>query len=159
MPKKVLVLGSMLLLLSLAVFPAFAETDVTPAATTVTNTATVTTRAADVVAKIVCVKTAVATREAALAVAVATHSQAVQAAYATRANELAGAYSNTTLKKLQAGVKVSWVDFNRSIKAATKAWKTNKNAIWATFRTAVKACKASSDVSDSANSGSEVSGG
>ena len=109
-------------------------------------------------AKIACVKIAVAAREAALGTAVAAHAQSVQAAYATRANELAGAYSNTTAKTLKIGVKVAWADFNKSIRSATKSWKDNRNAAWSAYRTAVKECKAASDISDASNSGSEVSG-
>lgn len=113
---------------------------------------------ASVATKIVCVGAAVAVREASLARAVAVHADAVKAAYATRVNELAGAYSNTTVKTLRAGVKVAWADFNKSIKSATNAWKTSKNEAWKTFKTAVKACQTSSDVSDYSNIGSEISG-
>ncbi len=109
-------------------------------------------------ATIACVGTAVTTREAALGAAVAVHAQAVAAAYSTRATELSGAYSNTMVKTLKPGIKVSWADFNKSVKSASEKWKTSKNAAWATFRTAVKACKATSEMTDASNSASEVSG-
>ena len=108
--------------------------------------------------KIACVKTAVATRETALAGAIATYNTAVSAAYATRANELAGAYSNTTVKTVQAGVKVSWADFKKSIKSANKAWVASRNTAWSAFKTAAKACKSPAGVSDSANSVSDMKG-
>ena len=108
--------------------------------------------------KIACVRTAVAARESVIAAAVATHSQAVQAAYTTRALELDGAYSNSNVKAVQAGVKVSWADFKKSIKSATAKWKTSRNNAWSAFRAAVKVCKSPAGVTDSANSGSEVSG-
>jgi len=137
MIKKILTISGMFLALSLVATPALA------AATS---------------AQIACVGVAVATREAAIDAAVTTHTQAVGAAYSTRAIELAGAYSNTTAKTLQAGVKVAWADFSKSVKSAATAWRTNRNTAWSTFRTAVKACKAPSTVSDSTNSSSEVSG-
>ncbi len=108
--------------------------------------------------QIACVKTAVSARETAIDAAVVTHASAVQSAYTTRATELAGAYSNTTAKTLQAGVKVSWADFNKSVKSAATAWKTSRNAIWSTFRASAKACKAPITVTDSTNVASEVSG-
>lgn len=106
--------------------------------------------------KIACVRTAVAAREDALAAAVSAHAQAVQNAYATRANELSGAYSNTNVKAVQAGVKVSWAGFNKSTKSATTKWKNARNTAWSTFKSAAKACKSPTGVSDSANSGSEL---
>ena len=156
MYKKFLVLGITLLVLSFATCTVFAQNDTTSTTAIVTSTAI--TKVADVAARIVCVGTAVATREAVLATAMATHTQAIQAAYATRANELAGAYSNTTVKTLQTGVKVAWADFNKSVKAATKTWKDSRNAAWSAYRTAAKSCKATSDISDSGNSGFELSG-
>jgi hypothetical protein len=109
--------------------------------------------------KITCVETAVATREAALDAAITAQTSALNAAYTVRARELAGAYSNiTTAKAVQAGTKVSWADFSKSVKSAAAAWRTSRNAAWSAFRTAAKACKAPAGVSDSANSGSEVSG-
>ena len=108
--------------------------------------------------KIACVGAAVAAREAALGTAVKTHTEAVEAAYTTRAIELSGAYSNTTAKTVQAGVKVSWADFNKSVRTAAATWKESRNSAWSAFRTAVKACKAGGDVTDASNSGSEVSG-
>lgn len=162
MYKKFLVFGSVLLVLSFVVFPAFAETGVTSTAaittTAITKAEKNAAKVADVAAKIACVKTAIATREAAFATAVATHSQAVQAAYSTRANELAGAYSNTTIKTLQAGVKVSWIDFNKSIKSATKAWNVNRDVAWSVFRALVKTCNAPVGVTDGGNSSSEIKG-
>ncbi|MEI6280580.1 MAG: hypothetical protein WCP17_01090 [bacterium] len=171
---KVLMLGGAFLALSLIAVTAFAE-DVTPisatagAPNTSTNAAAkaaalaareakAAAKAADVSAKIACVKVAIAAREAAVSAAVSTHSQAVQAAYTTRTNELAGAYSNTTVKTVQAGVKVAWADFNKTMKAATKAWNTNSNTIWSTYRAAAKACNAPSGVTDGGNSGSEIKG-
>ncbi len=108
--------------------------------------------------EIACVKTAIATREAAIDAAVGVHASAVQAAYATRATELSGAYSNTTAKTLQVGIKTAWADFNKTVKAAATVWKTSRNSAWSAFRTAAKACKATSSITDSTNSGSEVSG-
>lgn len=108
--------------------------------------------------KITCVRTAVTARESAIEVAISVHAQAIHDAYATRAMELDGAYSNTNVKAVQAGVKVSWADFNKSVKSASAKWKTSRNTAWSTYRAAVKVCKAPSGVSDSANSGSEVSG-
>ncbi len=138
---------------SLVMVPAFALAAMKlPAGKATTNTATATS------AQIACVGRAVATREAALGAAVATHANALKAAYSTRATELAGAYSNTTAKTLQAGVKVSWADFNKSVKVAATAWKASRDAVWSAFKTAVKACKATGDVTDSTNSSKEVSG-
>lgn len=164
MSKNILVFGGMLLALLFVFSPVSAETEGTlgtnPSPTLFTPPVNTSAKnpVVDVAAKIACVRSAVSVREAAMVSAVATHAEAIKAAHATRVNELDGAYSNTTTKAVQAGVKVAWADFNKSVKAATKAWKTNKNAAWATFRTAVKDCKAPSGVSDSGNSGSEVSG-
>lgn len=108
--------------------------------------------------KIACVSTAVATREAAIDTAVTAHADAVNTAYKTRAIELAGAYSNTTAKTVQAGVKVAWADFSKSVKSAATKWKSARNSAWSSFRTSAKACKAPAGVSDSANSSAEVSG-
>ena len=148
MIKKILMVSGMFLALLLIAMPVLAE-DVS-SATVVSTTS--------VVDKIACVRTAVAVRESALAVAVADHSQAISAAYATRANELSGAYSNTTVKTVKAGVKVAWADFRKSIKSAATKWKTSRNSAWSTFRSAAKECKSPSGVSDSGNSGSELSG-
>ncbi len=142
MMKKILTVSGFLSVASFVIIPTLAL-----AATTNTASAT-----------IACVGRAVALRESALGTAVKNHSQALEAVYSTRAIELAGAYSNTTTKALQAGVKVAWSDFNKSVKSVTEAWKASRNDAWSTFRTAVKACKATGDVSDSANSSSEVSG-
>lgn len=144
----------MLLVFSLAVMPVFAE-DVSNTIVVSPAVVSVKTSTAD---KIACVKTAVVARESAFEVAVSAHTQAVRDAYATRANELDGAYSNSNVKAVQAGVKVSWADFNKSIKSATAKWKTSRNAAWSAFRTAVKVCKSPSGVSDSANSRSELNG-
>lgn len=119
----------------------------------VANTITSTSSTSD---KIACVKTAVLVREASIIVAYNTYTNAVNAAYATRTNELTGAYSNKTVKEVQAGVKVSWADFNKTTKAANKTWTTNRNTAWSTFKTATKACKSPSGVSDFGNSGLEV---
>lgn len=108
--------------------------------------------------KIACVRAAIATRENAIQSAVSDHQKAVQGAYATRLNELTGAYSNSNVKAVQAGVKVSWADFNKTIKSASVKWKASRTEIWAAYRAAAKACKAPAGVSDSSNSGSEMSG-
>jgi hypothetical protein len=108
--------------------------------------------------KIACVAAAVATREAALGAAISVHGSAVSAAYTTRATVLAGAYANTTPKAVRAGVKVAWADFTKSIKSANSKWRESRNTAWSTFRSAAKACKAGSDITDSSNSGSETSG-
>lgn len=105
---------------------------------------------------IACVGKAVATREASISAAYATRSASVEAAYATRANELAGAYSNDTVDEVKAGVKVSWADFKKSVKNAKSKWKGDQSAAWTVFRSAVKACKAPSGVSDSANASAEA---
>lgn len=131
------------LFLSLIAVPALAQTT-----NAVSATAT----------KIACVGAAVATREAALDAAVATHLSSEQNAYTVRATELAGAYSNATAKTLQVGVKTSWADFNKSVKTAATVWRTSRNAAWSAFRTAAKSCKATSAITDSAHSGSEISG-
>jgi len=148
MLRKILVFLFVFFSLSLAI-PVLAET--ITGSTNPTTTSSVAT-------KIACVEGAVATREAAIGVAVKTHTDAVNAAYLTRSIELAGAYSNTTVKTVQAGVKVAWADFNKSIKSAAITWKTSRNTIWSTFRASVKACKSPAGVSDSVNSSSEVSG-
>jgi len=93
----------------------------------------------------------------ALDAAVATHLSSVQTAYATRATELAGAYSNTTAKTLQVGVKTAWTDFNKSVKAATTAWRTAATPLGQPSKSGY-CMQSSAGVSDSANSGSEVSG-
>ena len=155
MKKKSFLFLVVLLVLSFMASPVLAQTDGT---TTVTATTTATTKSADVAAKISCVKTAVATREAALSVSVGNHMQSVQAAYATRANTLAGAYANTNAKAVQAGVKVAWDGFRKDIKAASSKWKTDRNSAWSAFRVATKACKAASNITDAHNSGSELNG-
>ncbi len=139
----------MFLAFSFAVMPVLAE-DVPNLIATPPKTTT-----AD---KIACVRTAVAARESVMAAAVAVHAQAVQAAYTTRALELDGAYSNSNVKAVQAGVKVSWADFKKSIKSASAKWRTSRNDAWSAFRAATKACKSPAGVSDSGNSGSELSG-
>ena len=141
--------SGMFLALLLVVMPVFAE-DVPGSVAAPVK--------ASIADKIACVRTAVATRESALAAAVVAHAEAVQNAYATRANELSGAYSNTTVKSVQAGVKVAWAGFKKSTKSAATKWKNSRNATWSTFKSAVKACKSPAGVSDSANSGSELSG-
>ncbi len=155
MSRKILMLSGLLVALSLAVSPVFAQDGVGVTSSTSTKAVT---RAAEVASKIACVASAVSVREAALGAAFSTHSASVQAAYATRANELAGAYSNTTADKVRPGVKVAWEDFNRSVKNAKSAWKTSRDAAWTAFRSAAKACKVPSGVSDSAHSDSEPSG-
>jgi hypothetical protein len=144
------VIGFSLIALSLIiVIPVFAEN--APSATS----AVAATSVAD---KIACVKGAVIAREGAISTAYATYTSAVSAAYSTRTNELTGAYTNSNIKAVQAGVKVSWADFNKSVKSANKAWTTNRNTAWSTFKTAAKACKSPVGVSDSANSISEIKG-
>lgn len=147
--RKILMVSGMLIAFSLTVMPALAE-DVSSLNVVPTKIST-----AD---KIACVRTAVAIRESAIQAAFSAHAQAVQNAYATRANELSGAYSNSNVKAVQAGVKVSWADFKKSSKSAAAKWKTSRNSAWSTFRVAAKACKSPVGVSDSANSSFEVSG-
>lgn len=148
--RKILMFSISFFVLSLIALPVLAETTTTDI---VTSAPVVTTSA-----KIVCVANAVSVRETAIGVAVAAHSDAIKAAYATRVNELAGAYSNTNVKAVQAGVRVSWADFNKSVKSASNTWKTSRNNIWSAFRVSLKSCKAPAGVSDGAHSGSEVSG-
>ncbi len=147
--KKFLMLSGLFLALSVAIMPVLAEDVSVPIVITAKSST------AD---KIACVRTAVAARESTIASAVAVQTQAVHDAYATRALELDGAYSNSNVKAVQAGVKVSWADFNKSIKSATAKWRASRNTAWSTFRTATKTCKSPAGVTDSANSGSELSG-
>ena len=153
MLKKTLVFSILFLALSLVVTPVLAQTT-----TSTSASAKAAAKSADVAAKIKCVADAVAVREMAISTASVLHSEAVAAAYATRANELYGAYSNTTVAKVQPGVKVAWAGFKKTTKLATNTWKKNKNAAWSAFRSAVSICKAPAGVSDSSNSGSEPSG-
>jgi hypothetical protein len=147
MIKKII--GISLVVLSLLIIvPVFAESEVGGAVTTASSTAD----------KIACVKGAVIARENAISLAFQTYTNTANAAYATRTNELTGAYLNSTVKTVQAGVKVSWADFNKSMKSANKKWTTDKNAAWTTFKAATKTCKSPVGVSDSANSTSEVKG-
>jgi hypothetical protein len=152
MIKKII--GIFVIVLSLIiVVPALAEDTANSNAPVFTSTALTTTAT-----KIACVKTAIDASETAIATAFTTYNTAVSAAYATRANELAGAYSNSTVKTVQAGVKVSWTGFNKSVKSATKAWTASRNTAWSAFKTATKACKAPAGVSDSVNSSLEIKG-
>jgi hypothetical protein len=106
-----------------------------------------------------CVGAAVNTRESAIGSAVSTHNSAVQAAYSARATALASAYSTGgTASQVRAAVKAAWSAFTKAVRTANTAWKTSRNSAWSTYRTAVKACKAPGNITDSGNSGSEMSG-
>lgn len=155
MLKKTLVFFGMFLALSLAVSPVLAETNGT---NSVRGEGAKMTTTVDISAKIACVGAAVATREQSLGVAVNIHAQAVQAAYSARATALAAAYTKTTTAEVKTAVRAAWSLFNSSVKSANSAWRTARNSAWSAFRTSSKACRAPSGVSDSSNSGSEMSG-
>ncbi len=106
-----------------------------------------------------CVGTAVSTREAAIGTAVTAFNQSVSSAYSTRAAALATAYGkNLGNGTLRTDIKAAWTAFTTSMTSARTAWRTSRNTAWSNFRTAVKACKATSVPTDSGNSGLEASG-
>ena len=108
----------------------------------------------DNTAKIACVGTAVATREASLDAGFATYTKAVSDAYSARATALAGAYTGSSTVAVKAAVKTAWTTFRASVKTAQTSWKSTKAS--ATFGTAAKACKAPTTVNDNANKTSEI---
>lgn len=151
--KTVLATGVAAGMLIAAVPFAFAQTGGTNTSTT-THASTVVVDAT----KIACVGAAVNARETALDAAIATHSAAVTAAYTARATALSAAYSHTTVGEVRAAVKAAWNAFGSAIRNAQKAWKTARNAAWATFRTSVRACKAPGSIGDGEKVGLEASG-
>lgn len=107
---------------------------------------------------IACVGTAVATRENSLSSGMSTYSQSVNSAYTKRATDLATAYSQTTGEAVKTGVKSAWSGFASTTKTAKRSWKNTRDNAWKTFKTSVKACKASTSITDASNSITEVSG-
>lgn len=109
-------------------------------------------------ANIACVATAVNARESALTSGIGTYGSAVQTAYSVRGSALASAYSKTSTTEIRTAVKAAWGAFSKSVRDASKTWKTAQRSAWTTFNAAVKACKDTSGVSDEINSSQEVSG-
>jgi hypothetical protein len=131
--------------------PAFALTNST---LTMTGSA-----GASSASKVMCVATAVTSREQSLEAAFNTLTTAQNAAYTARGTSLAQAYAQTGGNgAIQKAVKAAWSTFNSSMKSARSTWKTSQSSAWSTFKTAAKACKAPAAVSDTENSGSESSG-
>ncbi len=106
-----------------------------------------------------CVAGAVSTREQALGGAMTTYTQAVTGAYAMRATALGQGYALTGGNgSIKSAVQSAWSVFGTSVKSARKGWQTSRMTAWSQFRSAVKACKVPSAVSDGGNSGLEASG-
>ncbi|MBI3627562.1 MAG: hypothetical protein HY220_02335 [Candidatus Sungbacteria bacterium] len=131
--------------LLLGIVPALAQTGTT---TPPTNSAA-----------IACLAAAVSTREKALGAGVGTYTGAINAAYTARASALASAYAQTGGNTaIRTAVRAAWSAFNKSMRSARQTWNSTRLSAWSQFRTAAKACRAPSSVSDSANAASEVSG-
>ena len=109
-------------------------------------------------ADIQCVAAAVAAREASLSAGAKTHGDAVSAAYSARASALGSAYTATSTPAIRHAVKGVWETFNAAIRTARKSWQTVRDAAWSQFRSAIKNCKASTEVLDTANAYSEPKG-
>lgn len=106
-----------------------------------------------------CVAAAVAAREAVISAGAGTFGNSVANAYSARGAALANAYSQTGGNGvIRDAVKKAWEDFKASVRSARKSWQTARDAAWSQFRSAVKGCKAASDVVDSGNATSEPSG-
>ncbi len=109
-------------------------------------------------ANVACIATTVSVRESALGSAINIYNSTVSGAYSTRASALATAYTKSSTTDIHAAVKNAWAVFTRTTKEASKVWKTAQRNAWSTFKTAAKACKDSSGVSDGDSSVKEVSG-
>ena len=109
-------------------------------------------------AVLACVSAAVDARETSLNAGITTHGQALNTAYTTRAAALHSAYAAGTNDQVKSAIKVAWTAFRSSIMDVNKAWVTSKSSAWTQFRTAVKACKASTTISDGNNSSMEAVG-
>ncbi len=108
---------------------------------------------------IICVGSAVATREASLDAAEINLTSALNSAYSTRASALASAYALTTGSDVvRAAVKVAWKAFSSSTQSARKSWNSARMTSWQAFTAAARACKAPSSMLDTANSSLETSG-
>lgn len=107
---------------------------------------------------IACVAAAVSAREAALSAGIQTHGNAVASAYTARATALGEAYRATSTPTIRHSVKKVWDTFNTTVRAARKSWHTARDGAWSQFRTAIKSCKASGDVLDTAHVSSEPRG-
>jgi hypothetical protein len=108
---------------------------------------------------IICVGSAVATRETSIDSAEATFTTALNSAYTARASALASAYAQTTGSDVvRAAVKVAWKAFSSSTQSARASWSSARQAAWQTFATAAKACGASPTVLDTNDSSLETSG-
>jgi len=105
-----------------------------------------------------CIKSAVAARETALGLALADYTRSIGIAYSDRAVALQSAYSQTSDKAIKSAVKSAWSSFNTFIKSVKNKWSMAKSSAWSTYRTAAKNCKVTSGISDSSNSGYELSG-
>ena len=110
-------------------------------------------------ADLACVAAAVAAREAALSAGVKTHGEAVAGAYGERATTLADAYALTGGNSaIRDAVKRAWESFNAAIRTTRKRWQEARDKAWKQFRTAIKSCKISTEVLDTANASSEPKG-
>lgn len=105
-----------------------------------------------------CVVAAVNAREGTLDTAEAALTAALNGAYTARASALAAAYNGATSDAIRLAVKNAWSAFASSTKSARGTWKSVQQGAWQTYATALKACKAPSTITDSANASLEVSG-
>jgi hypothetical protein len=88
-----------------------------------------------------CVQTAVATREAAIGTAFTTFSTSMSSALSTRATALNTAWGMTDAKARRTARNEAWVNYKKASQAAKSTMKTSKKSAWTTFQTASKACK------------------
>ena len=109
-----------------------------------------------------CVGAAVAARETALGAGITTYNTDIGSAYSSRASALASAYALTDKTSIMAAVKTAWAQFGAGLKLSHRNWVTVRTNAWTAFRTAARACGATSAaISDSQNSYTEnaVAGG
>ena len=102
-----------------------------------------------------CVKTAVATREAALGAGWSTYADAKGDAYTARASALATAYSKTTYEEVKVATKAAWTAFKNTAKNARSTWYRTRRDSWLSFKAAVRGCKAPWAVNDSGNASAD----
>lgn len=92
---------------------------------------------------VACVQNAIEKRDTAISIGVDVFATSVKSALTTRKDALKAAWAITKSQDRRIARKAAWAAYNKSAKDAHTALKTARNSAWSTYKTDIKACKAS----------------
>lgn len=98
---------------------------------------------------LVCMQTAVATRETAVVSSFDTYFTTLKTALTARMDDLKAAWALTDATARQEAIKKAWSDFDAAMKGDRETLKTAKKSVWDAFQTSKKTCHAANDAKDS----------